>query len=185
MNKMLAKDYVRFLASEAGWSSWEHWCVDSQRCGTSTECNGSNTLYIVIIVLLIVGVLGCWLIWIIIIYWRRYIYTFNCYRKRFRKQLEQIKKEAMQHVTKKRRRRGISIGFLVPKIIPMRTAEVRDSVELDKLNLINRDLYKEVMKQNPSFELLFEKNLPSSAYDFSDMSSKFLIKLISMFIYKK
>lgn len=67
----------------------------------------------------------------------------------------------------------------------MRTAEVRDSVELDKLNLINRDLYKEVMKQNPSFELLFEKNLPSSAYDFSDMSSKFLIKLISMFIYKK
>jgi hypothetical protein len=64
-------------------------------------------------------------------------------------------------------------------MIPMRMAEVRGSMELDKINLLNRDLYKEVINQNPAFELLFEKNLPPSAREFSVVDSKFLIKLIT------
>jgi hypothetical protein len=53
----------------------------------------------------------------------------------------------------------------------MKTAEVKQSMELDKLSLINRDMYKEVLDQNNTFELLFEKNLPPTARELIETQS--------------
>mmetsp|Transcript_5679 Transcript_5679/g.4893 ORF Transcript_5679/g.4893 Transcript_5679/m.4893 type:complete len:158 (+) Transcript_5679:315-788(+) len=49
-------------------------------------------------------------------------------------------------------------------------AEVKASIELDKLTFYNRDLYQELQDQKPNFELLFEKNIPFSKENYS-MSS--------------
>lgn len=64
---------------------------------------------------------------------------------------------------KPRKRRGIILGRPVAKNIPLKSATVKASVELDKLSLFYKNEYQQLVDQNPSFEIMFEKNIPKSA----------------------
>lgn len=45
-------------------------------------------------------------------------------------------------------------------MIPMKMAELKASVDLDKLDVFNKDLFRELQDKKPTYRLLFEKNIP-------------------------
>jgi hypothetical protein len=53
----------------------------------------------------------------------------------------------------------------------MKMADVKASVELEKLQLYNKDLYTDLKNQDNPFELLFEKNIPEPSQYFTSRSS--------------
>ena len=85
--------------------------------------------------------------------------------------MRKIKREAGKYVKKHKKRRGISIGFPLSKNAPMKMADVKASVELEKLQLYNKDLYTDLKNQDNPFELLFEKNIPEPSQHFTSRSS--------------
>lgn len=144
--------------SSSGCSACDHWCIDNVRWGSESECDGTNVYYFIILTIVIVGIIVGLLLWIIIVYIKR---------KKFNKELEELQKRALGNLVKHgkvRKRRGIILGIPIPKNIPIKCAEMRASVELDKLKWFNKNLFQELKDQNPSFEILFEKNLPEYKY---------------------
>lgn len=88
-------------------------------------------------------------------------------RKRFNKELEALRRNNLFQLDKPkkmRRRRAICIGRPISKMIPMKYGIVKASVELDKLELLSKNMFQELKNTNPTFDLLFEKNLPNFRY---------------------
>ncbi|CAI2369242.1 unnamed protein product [Moneuplotes crassus] len=140
-----------FRALESGnqCTSCEHCCINGAHCGSSSECDGTLAMYIVIFVILLI----CVTVFIVI------TIVYIKYKKKTKKELERIRRRTNHKGHKVRKRRGIILGRPVSKNIPLKMAELKASIELEKAELLYKDKYQELLDQKPSFELLFERNI--------------------------
>lgn len=122
-----------------------------------------------ILVFVIVVILAGLAIWITIIIIKR---------RRLNNKLEMIKKQGIEYrkaqKNKPRQHRGVCVGFAVSKMIPIKIAELRTSVELENVDYFERDLFQELKDTKPSYTLFFEKNI-KGFNQFSQIKSKSLV----------